>query len=193
MKTVLPIPEQDGYRITLPERVRLSAGTMIQSTPDGLAMTRNDTALRIALPPRAQHALAQSLHGGGSGLATSGLAQAWRHLLEKLAAAGMLADAAQPAYPQAETSNLRVPALNAITAILDKIHEETVACFPAGCALDRFIAGKADHSAVIQWLTENYQYTKSARYHVLPVLGHAMDAAERGLWQRFVSGHGVCT
>ena len=43
MKTMLPIPEQDGYRLTLPERVTLSAGTTIQSLPDGLALTRNPT------------------------------------------------------------------------------------------------------------------------------------------------------
>ena len=98
----------------------------------------------------------------------------------------MLADAAQPAHPPAGWSNVPVPAVNAITAILDKIHEETLTCFPAGCALDEFIAGRADRPAAIQWLTENYHYTKSARYHVGPVLRHAMDAAERRLWQRFL-------
>jgi hypothetical protein len=180
MRTVLPIPEQEGFRVWLPERVRFSAGTAVEPTATGLKLVRNETTLSIALDPSARDALVAALAEGGAGLPTGGLSMTWRQLLEKLSASGTLTDAGPPG------ASGELSALDALVAVLDRVYRDTVASFTGESALERLISGRYDQSAAVTWLVENYHYTKSASYHISPVLRHDMKSAERHLWQRFL-------
>lgn len=187
MKTMLPIPEQPGFRIQLPERVKFCCGTTVERTPTGMKLARNETTLTVAVMAAARDSLIHALDEHGRGLATSGLSITWRQLLEKLAASGMLVDATHATDPQRTArSDCGVPALDAVTTILDKIYEEIIAVFSVRHAIDRFIAGEFSVATAVKWLVENYYYTKSASYHVAPVLEHDMDPEERELWRRFL-------
>lgn len=77
-------------------------------------------------------------------------------------------------------------ALDALVAVLDQIHRDTIACFAGDSALQRLIGGRYDQVAVVRWLVENYHYTKSAEHHISPVLHHAMSASERRVWSSFL-------
>ncbi|MCX5042164.1 hypothetical protein OG921_03025 [Aldersonia sp. NBC_00410] len=179
MKTVLPIPEQSGFVLLLPESVRLAPETVITNTPVGIKLFRNGCALEISLPVDACAPFQRALGGQGAGMSTAGLALCWRQLMEKLAACGFLSDAVP-----SDTAEF-VSALNTLTTVIDTIHQHEVKAFPSSHALNRLIAGEYAQSAVVEWLVENYHYTKSAPTHIAPVFGHAMSAAERLLWQRF--------
>lgn len=187
MKTVLPIPEQAGFRILLPERVKFTCGTTVEPTPTGMKLVRNGTTLTVGVMAAARDALADTLDERGVGLATSGLSVTWRQLLEKLAVTGMLVSASHSSGSRdTESSDERVPALNTVVTILDKIYEETLVHFSVRSAIDRLIAGELDAASAVKWLVENYYYTKSASYHVAPVLRHEMCPKERELWLRFL-------
>lgn len=187
MKTILPIPEQPRFRILLPERVKFACGTAVERTPTGMKLVRNGTTLAISAMAAAWDALDDALNERGIGLATSDLSVIWSQLLERLATTGMLVDAAHFSGSHGTVrSDARIPALNAVVTILDKIYEETLVRFPVGSAIDRFIAGEFDSASAVKWLIENYHYTKSASYHVAPMLQHDMDPEERELWLRFL-------
>jgi hypothetical protein len=180
MRTVLPIPEQEGFRIRLPARVRFSVGTEAEPGEAGLRLVRNETSLSIALAASARDALAAALAENGGGLPTDRLAVTWRQLLEKLAACGMLTEAGAACGPG------ELPALEALAAVQDRVYHETTAAFTGDGAFDRLLNGQYEQSTALTWLVENYRYTKSASYHVPPVLQHDMEPAERLLWRRFL-------
>jgi pyrroloquinoline quinone (PQQ) biosynthesis protein C len=179
--TVLPIPEQEGFRVLLPQRVRLHPATQVRDTPAGLRLERNETILTVSMPPAARDALLRALDERGAGMATAGLSVAWRQLLEKLAAAGMLVAAGE-----AEPTGDEVPALVALATVLDTIHAQTRAVFATDHPVNRLIAGELTQDVAVRWLVENYYYTRGASYHVAPVLDHVMSESERALWARFL-------
>ncbi|MCZ4610022.1 hypothetical protein O3S80_40915 [Streptomyces sp. Lzd4kr] len=183
MKMVLPIPEQEGFRVCLPERVRFPLGIKVEYTPCGLKLGRNGFILDVIVPPASRESLVRALGPDKSGMNTRGLSVSWRQLLEKIALSGMLTDAS-PSVQHPHTTY--IPALTALTELFDAIYEESCAQFPAGHALNKLIAGELTQSMAVAWLIENYHYTKSARYHVAPVLNHDMDSSERALWERFL-------
>ncbi|MEV6135161.1 hypothetical protein AB0L63_03655 [Nocardia sp. NPDC051990] len=111
-------------------------------------------------------------------MATEGLAPAWRQLLEKLGATGMLADCEPPAAG--------VSGLDAVSAVLDRIHASMVEHNRGDTTLNRLVEGRYDRAAGVRWLVENYHFTKSASYHISPVFGHEMSSDERKLWTRFL-------
>ncbi len=178
MKTELPIVEQDGFHIWLPSRVRLTRGTVVEPTETGIRFRRNDKTLRAQLAERPRDALLAALDEDGGGMPTEGLAVVWRKLLDRLATVGMLADA--------EPSAVGVPGLDAIAAVLDAIHTCTLKSSSGDSGVKKLIAGQCGRSIGPRWLVENYHFTKSAKYHVPPVLGHDMSTEERRLWTRLL-------
>jgi hypothetical protein len=79
-----------------------------------------------------------------------------------------------------------VPALNALSAVFDAIHAESEQAFQPSHPLNRMICGELATGAGRAWLIENYHYTKSASWHISPVLEHPMETEECELWRRFL-------
>lgn len=177
MKTVLPIPEQDGFRVSLPDSVRLAPNATVCLSETGISLSANGSTLQVALPDAARRPLMRALNEHPAGMSTVGLALSWRQMLERLAIGGYLVDAS--------SEFAIVSPLTALATILGAIHEAEQQNFHVDHPLSRLIAGKYEPATVVTWLVENYHYTKSATAHIGPVLDHAMSDAERALWQRF--------
>jgi hypothetical protein len=178
MKTQLPLPEHDDYRIVLPDRVCLHEGTAVELVDAAMTFRRNEIDLSVTLPPSAGEALRTALDPMGAGLSARGLAPVWRGLMDKLACAGMLHDADPPRNGMS--------ALGAVAAIADRIHRGRIRFDVVDGPMSGFLAGEAPESAAMTWLFEQYHFTKSAVYHITPVLGHPMSDGERALWTRFL-------
>ena len=108
------------------------------------------------------------------------IARSWRQLLQTFGAAGMLISRAEPA------GDAKIPALDAVAAIKDCIYARAQAAFPEGHRFDRFLSGQLT-GRIRRWLIENYRYTRSATYHISPVLDHVHTEFQRGVWQRFLA------
>jgi pyrroloquinoline quinone (PQQ) biosynthesis protein C len=177
MKTVLPLPEQDGFELTLPPRVVLARGAVAQCTTTGIAVVKNNKRISANITAKAAAGLCHALNPS-IGILTSRLASPWQQLLQILGAAGMLSTGRE--YQNAST----VAALDAIAVIKDRICMRNEIAFPEDHRFNRFLSGKL--GGVRRWLIENYYYTRSAPYHIGPVLAHQHTDFERKVWQRFL-------
>jgi len=180
MRATLPIPEQPGFKTRLPAAVALASGTQTQASSTNLSLTRNGLTISVQIDAAARAALLSRLSAAGPGMATDRLSATWRQLLERLANAGMLVSA-QPCVASGP-----IPAVDALSAVHDAIYDETLLALGAEHVLNRMITGSLAANAGKAWLVENYYYTKSAAYHIAPVLGHEMEINERNLWSRFL-------
>lgn len=178
MRTVLPLPEQIGFRVWLPPRIRFARRTQVVEDDTALLLRRNEITLTVTVPAQARQALAAALDHGGTGLETRQLSTTWRQLLEKFAVAGMLADTARPEDGVSSIDTLR--------AIADGIYDSVKRNFSGTNRFAELIDGRCDRETVTAWLIENYYYTKSAAYHIPPVLRHDMTGQEQALWSRFL-------
>lgn len=167
-----------GFHMWLPERVRLAPTTVVESTETGVRFRRNEIMLTLALAAPARKALLAALDEDGGGMVTTNIAAVWHQLLEKLAAAGMLVDAAPSAC--------KVSGLDAVVAVLDRIYAEKVEYSLLDNGVAKFVRGECGNGAGFTWLVENYHFTKSAGYHISPVLRHQLLDSERMLWTRFL-------
>jgi hypothetical protein len=177
MRTMLPFPEQDGFELALPSRVVLAKGAIAVPTATGIAIVKNNKRISARITPKAAAALCNALKPS-VGVPTSRLAPPWRQLLQLLGTAGMLSTGEE--CQNAST----VAALDAIAAIKEHICVRSESAFPKDHRFNRFLSGKI--GGVRRWLIENYHYTRSASYHISPVLAHEHTDFERKVWQRFL-------
>jgi hypothetical protein len=177
MRTVLPLPDQDGFELALPPRVVLAKGAVAERTATGIAIVKNNKRISACITPKAAAGLCNALNPS-VGIPTSRLAPSWRQVLQILGAAGMLSTG------EAHENASAVAALDVVAAIKDRICVRNAMAFPKDHRFNAFLSGKV--GGVRRWLIENYHYTRSASYHISPVLAHEHTDFERKVWQRFL-------
>jgi pyrroloquinoline quinone (PQQ) biosynthesis protein C len=179
MKKTLPLPDHHGFELRLPARVALAPGASAHPDATGFSIVKNNTRITATVPARAAEKMGNLL-GSAAGMPTDGLADSWRQLIQTFGSAGMLV--ASGTTPESGAT----PALDFVAAMKDRIYAHTATAFPEGHRFDRFLRGDLRGKAR-RWLIENYRYTRSARYHIAPVLQHIHTEFERGVWERFLA------
>ncbi|MEV3985340.1 hypothetical protein [Nonomuraea sp. NPDC049758] len=181
MRTTLPLPQQPGFQLVLPERLRFAPDTLIEQTLDGVRISRNEVILTITIPGPARMAFITRATDPSAYFESLRLAPVWRQLLQKCAAQGLMSDATR-----AVTAEFPVSAIDAIRLLRDRMHEVSTRSFGPGHPFGSFAQGGYSRSAAARWIVQNYHYTKSAPHHISPLFRHAMDEEERALWTRFL-------